>query len=231
MCPAHDAMLNGKWKSHANGIHMGSHFTYERKFTRDLDSHEQLIHMSFNLGELDQNQGCFLYAKCRLGVKCEWNSHGKPLRVWVDVHTRLGFTRAVDSQELQIWASWDLVFLISLPCQRSDTLRTKSSGKMPPSRRVQGLYRLRDVTAADCDVSSSQGFPKPRQPKPNKLNFRINPCSDNHQNRLDIYRKNSEINVLTQNNVSVFFDTQIWQTNGWFLPWRKRESSAIFGTE
>ena len=85
---------------------------------------------------------------------------------------------------------------------------------MPPSRRVQGLYRLRDVTAADCDVSSSQGFPKPRQPKPNKLNFRINPCSDNHQNRLDIYRKNSEINVLTQNNVSVLSDTQIWQTNG-----------------
>ena len=111
MCPAHDAMLNGKWKSHANGIHTGSHFTYERKFTRDLDSHEQLIHMSFNLGELDQNQGCFLYAKCRLGVKCEWNSHGKPLRVWVEVHTRLGFTRAVDSQELQFgqagtWFSW-----------------------------------------------------------------------------------------------------------------------------
>ena len=35
-----------------NGIHMGSHFAYELKFTRDLDSHEQLIHMSSNLGKL-----------------------------------------------------------------------------------------------------------------------------------------------------------------------------------
>ena len=34
-----------------NGIHMGSHFAYELKVTRDLDSHEQLIHMSSKFGQ------------------------------------------------------------------------------------------------------------------------------------------------------------------------------------
>ena len=215
-------------------------------------------------------------------VICKWNSHGKPLHVWEEVHTRLGFTRAVDSHELQfgragsiselfsvrqmqtrsqiwmevtwkpfhvcvevhtihtsswftwapIWASWDLVFLVSLPCQRSDALRTKSSGTMPLSRRVHGLYRLRDVTATDCDVSSSQGFPKPRQPKPNKLSFRINPRPDNHQNQAKSLQAKIQNKMYSFRRTFLYYlITQIWQTNGWFLQWRKRENSEIFGTE
>ena len=79
---------------------------------------------------------------------------------------------------------------------------------MLPSQCVQGLNtgRPRDVTATDCDVSNSQGIPKPTQPKLNKLDLRIYVHVDNHQNRLEICRKNSEKNILTQNDVSVDFD-------------------------
>ena len=154
-------------------------------------------------------------------ISCmSWSSH----ETWIQ--TSSWFTWA------PILASWDLVSLVSLPCQRSDALWTKSSGTMPLSRRVQGLYRIRDVIAADCDVSSSQSFPKPRQPQPNKLSFRINPPSDNHQNQAKSLQAKIQNKMYSFRITFLYYlITQIWQTNGLFLQWRKRKSSEIFGTE
>ena len=149
---------------------------------------------------------------------------GSSHETWI--HTSSWFTWA------PIWASWDLVFLVSSPCQQSDVLWTQSSGTMLPSRRAQCLYRLRDVTATDCDVSSSQGFPKPRQPKPNKLSFRLNLHSDNHQNQTKSLQARIQ-NKMYSFRITFLYSliTQIWQTNGWFLLWHKRENSEILRTE